>query len=526
MSNLPSEPAKALPPGGARRLRELVERLRGEDRVQQVLGAADLSGMELTGIADDSRRVEPGNLFVAVRGLRTDGHEFVGQAVERGAAAVIVEAPAGELPVPQLVVDRGAASLASAAAWWYGDPSRHILTVGLTGTNGKTTTSFLAAAGLAGAGFATGLIGTIGIRVGGTLRRNEEPNTTPGALELQRILREMVDAGEQAVVIETSSHGLAADRVASVDYDGAIFTNLSHEHLDFHGTFDAYRWAKLSLFERLPRQAKDGRPGLGVVNADDPHANAFVDATRGAKALPVTYGTRLEADIRLLSLKSKVSRARLKVLIGGEARTLDLRLPGRFNAHNAMGVLGLAHGWGLDLDGVSAALEAMTGVPGRMERIDLGQPFMVVVDYAHTSGSLDAVLRELQPLAAKGRGVISVFGASGERDVGKRPLMGEAAAKRSSMVIITEDDSRGEDPAAIFAAIAEGAESAGKRRGEDLLVIGDRREAIAEAFRRAEPGDIVLLAGKGHETWNVGPSGPEPWSDREAAEALLSASAE
>lgn len=512
----------------------LVARLRGEERLIDVRASAsgasavdaagvELTGVELTGVADDSRRVEPGNLFVAVRGLRTDGQAFVGQAIERGAAAVVVEAPAGELPVPQLVVDRGAASLASAAAWWHGDPSRHLLTVGVTGTNGKTTTSFLAAAGLVGAGFATGLIGTVGIRIGGQLRRNEEPNTTPGALDLQRILREMVDAGEQAVVIETSSHGLAADRVASVDYDGAIFTNLSHEHLDFHGTFDAYRWAKVSLFERLPQHAKGGRPGLGVVNADDPHAHAFVDATRGAKALPVTYGDRLEADIRLIGVKAKVSRSRIRAFVGGATRIVDLRLPGRFNAHNAMAVLGLAYGWRLDLDAVSTALEAVRGVPGRMERVDLGQPFMVVIDYAHTSASLDAVLRELQPLAGKGRGVISVFGASGERDVGKRPLMGEAAAKRSRLVIVTEDDSRNEDPASIFEAIAAGAEAAGKRWGEDLLVIGDRREAIAEALRRAQPGDIVLLAGKGHETWNVGPNGPEPWSDREVAESSIAA---
>ena len=485
-----------------------------------------VADLEIATITDDSRSVTAGDLFVAVRGLRVDGHEFVGQAIERGASAVVVE-DAGALDRAGqglgIVVDRSSLALASAAAWWQGDPSRELLTVGVTGTNGKTTTSFLAAAGLRGAGFATGLLGTIGIRVGGTFVPNEEPNTTPGALELQRVLRQMVDAGEQAVVIETSSHGLAADRVASVAYDAAIFTNLSHEHLDFHRTFDAYRDAKLSLFERLPERAKNGRPGLGVVNADDPHANAFIDATRGARALPVTYGTRPEADVRLLSLKSKVSRARLNVQLGGAIRQLDLRLPGRFNAHNALAVLGLAHGWGFDLDAVASALEAVAGVPGRMERVDAGQPFMVVVDYAHTSASLDAVLRELQPLAAKGRGVISVFGASGERDTGKRPLMGEAAARRSRLVIVTEDDSRREDPAGIFEAIAAGAESAGKHRGDDLLVITDRREAIAEAFRRAQPGDIVLIAGKGHETWNVGPNGPEPWSDRAVAEEQLCA---
>jgi UDP-N-acetylmuramoyl-L-alanyl-D-glutamate--2,6-diaminopimelate ligase len=512
-----------------RPLRPLLDRLAGEGRLagMQVDGRAAsreaVAELALASITDDSRKATPGSLFVAVRGLRVDGHDFVGQAVDAGAAAVVVERPMGDVSVPQLIVDRSSLALASAAAWWHGDPSHELLTVGVTGTNGKTTTSFLAAAGLAGAGFATGLIGTIGIRVGGEFVPNEEPNTTPGALELQRILRRMVDAGEQAVVIETSSHGLAADRVASVAYDGAIFTNLSHEHLDFHGTFDAYRWAKLSLFERLPQHAKGGRPGVGVINVDDAHANVFIDATRGAKALPVTYGKRLEADVRLTSIKSKVSRSRLKVLVGGVARTLDLRLPGRFNAHNAMAVLALARGWRFDIDPVAAALEAVPGVPGRMERVDLGQPFLVVVDYAHTSASLDAILRELRPLAAEGRGVISVFGASGERDVGKRPLMGEAAAKWSRLVIVTEDDSRREDPTQIFEAIAAGAESAGKRRGDSLLVIGDRREAIAEAFRRAQPGDIVLIAGKGHETWNVGPDGPEPWSDREVALELLRA---
>jgi len=513
--------------GQPRALADLLHRWRAEGRLvggpfaPNPVDAANV--IKITGIRDDSRKVEPGNLFVAVKGLRVDGHDFVTEAVERGAAAVAVEQPVDGLSIPQLIIDRGAASLASAAAWWYGDPSRELLTVGVTGTNGKTTTSFLAAAGLAGAGFATGLIGTIGIRVGKELLRNEEPNTTPGALDLQRILREMVDAGERAVVLETSSHGLAADRVASVNYDAAIFTNLSHEHLDFHGTFDAYRWAKVSLFERLPQHAKSGHPGVGVINADDQHANAFIDATRGAKALPVTYGARLEADVRLRNLVAKPYGSRVEVQVGQVSRVLKLRLPGSFNAHNAMAVLGLAHGLGLDLEAVSAALEAVTGVPGRMERVDLGQPFMVVIDYAHTPGALDAVLRELQPLAGPGRGVISVFGASGERDMGKRPLMGEAAARRSRLVIVTEDDSRGENPADIYGAIAAGAESTGKRRGDDLLVIGDRREAIAEAFRLAGPGDVVFLAGKGHETWNIGPNGPEPWSERDVAESSIAA---
>jgi UDP-N-acetylmuramoyl-L-alanyl-D-glutamate--2,6-diaminopimelate ligase len=519
---MPDGPASA-----SRPLAELVDRWFAEGRLvggeRPRAEAAGSSGIELTGVRDDSRTVEPGNLFVAVRGLRVDGHDYVREAVERGATAVAVEQPVEDGAVPQLVVDRGAAALASAAAWWYGDPSRELLTVGVTGTNGKTTTSFLAAAALQGGGIATGLVGTIGIRTAGVLVANTEPNTTPGALELQRLLRGMRDAGERAVVIETSSHGLAADRVASVAYDGAVFTNLSHEHLDFHGTFDAYRDAKLSLFERLPKVAKDGRPGVAVVNLDDEHGRLFADAAEAAGALVIGYGRTPGAAVLLLDVQADASGSRLAVEIGG-APAVDIAVPiaGRFNAHNALAAIGLAHGWRLDLRPVIAAIGTFQGVPGRMESVRLGQPFHVVIDYAHTPGSLEAAARELAELAAPGGGgVISVFGASGERDVGKRPLMGEAAARHSRLVIVTEDDSRGEDSASIYDQVASGAEKAGKAMGEDLLVIGNRRDAIAEAFRRARPGDVVLLAGKGHETWNIGPDGPEPWSEREVAESLL-----
>jgi UDP-N-acetylmuramoyl-L-alanyl-D-glutamate--2,6-diaminopimelate ligase len=333
----------------------------------------------------------------------------------------------------------------------------------------------------------------------------------------------MVDAGEEAVVIETSSHGLAAERVGSVDYDAAIFTNLSHEHLDFHGTFEAYREAKLSLFSRLHAAAKGGREGLAVINADDGHAAMFEAAARGAGARVLRYGAARDADVRIQNVRADAGGSRFEVSIGA-APNLAVALPiaGRFNAHNALAVLALAHGWDLDLDRVIGAFERFPGVPGRMEVIARGQPFHVVIDFAHTPRSIDAVAGELAALAAPAGGsLISVFGSSGERDVGKRPLMGEAAARHSRLVIVTEDDSRNEDPWSIFEQVAAGAEQGGKHRGDDLLIIADRREAIAEAFRRANPGDVVLLAGKGHETWNVGPSGPEPWSDRETAESLL-----
>jgi UDP-N-acetylmuramoyl-L-alanyl-D-glutamate--2,6-diaminopimelate ligase len=508
-------------PAVSRPLAALMERWRAEGR----LVGGEAAGIELSGIADDSRMVEPGALFVAVRGLRVDGHDFVGRAVERGAVAVAVERRSDGVVVPQLIVDRGAAALASAAAWWYDDPSRELLTVGVTGTNGKTTTSFLARAALEATGLGSGLIGTIGIGIGDALRRNEEPNTTPAALDLQRLLREMRDVGEDAVVLETSSHGLAAERVGSVDYDAAIFTNLSHEHLDFHGTFEAYRDAKLSLFSRLPREAKRGLPGIAVINVDDEHAPGFIEAAAAAGARVITYGSSDPAGIQLLHIDATATGSSLVVEIGGYPPLgVQLPIPGRYNAHNVLAVLGLAVGWDLDLQAVVDGIARFPGVPGRMELVDRGQAFTVVVDYAHTPKSIDAAAGELAHLAgAGGGGLISVFGASGERDVGKRPLMGEAAARHSRLVIVTEDDSRGEDPASIYEQIAKGVQKGGKRRGEDLLVIGDRREAIAEAFRRAKAGDVVLLAGKGHETWNMGPNGPEPWSDRDAAEQELAA---
>lgn len=516
--------------GQARPLAELIDRWRAEDRLVALAPVdegspshVDAPSLEMAAIRDDSRAVEPGDLFVAIRGLRVDGHDYIHDAINRGAVAVVVEEPFRELSVPQVVVRRGSAALASAAAWWHGDPSRELLTVGITGTNGKTTTSFLARAVLEAGGLRTGLIGTIGIGIGSELRRNEEPNTTPGALELQRLLREMVDAGEQAVVIETSSHGLAADRVGSVDYDAAIFTNLSHEHLDFHRTFEAYRDAKLSLFTRLSREAKGGRPGLAIVNIDDGHGPMFADAARATGARVITYGAAEPADLRVRGVDGDAARTSFELETRGEAsERLSVPIAGRYNAVNAAAAFALAVGWDLDRRAVTDALASFGGVPGRMEVVSRDQPFNVVIDFAHTPRSIDAVASELEALVEpSGGSVISVFGSSGERDVAKRPLMGEAAARHSRLVIVTEDDSRNEDPDAIFEQIAAGAEKAGKRRGEDLLIVPGRRAAIAEAFRRAQPGDVVLLAGKGHETWNMGPNGPEPWSDREAALALL-----
>ena len=521
---------EAAEPGRSRSLSELVDRLSNEGRLQAIgpadapVEAAAIAGLEISGVSDDSRRVRPGDLFVAIPGAQTDGHDRVAAAVAGGAVAAIVERPLAGTAVVQLLVDRSAAALGSAAAWWFGDPTHELAVVGVTGTDGKTTTSFLVAAALEAAGLPTGLVGTVETRVGPVHVPTPGHVTTPGALQLQRLLRAMVTGGDRAAVIETTSHGLAAERVSGVAYDAAIFTNLTHEHLEFHGTFEAYRAAKLSLFERLGRHAGKvaGRPPLGVVNADDPAAGQFADATRAAGARLLTCGLAPDADIRAVSIADRRGRLTVAVTAPGWAGELALRLTGRFNVHNALAAVALGIGWELDPEAVRRGLEGLERVPGRMERIERGQPFTVIVDFAHSPAALQGVLDELGPLAAAaGGGLITVFGSAGERDTAKRPMMGRIAGERSRLVVVTDEDPRGEDRVAILDEIAAGAEAAGRRRGTDLLVVPDRATAIVEALGRARPGDIVVLAGKGHEPTIEGPDGALPWNERAAAERAL-----
>jgi UDP-N-acetylmuramoyl-L-alanyl-D-glutamate--2,6-diaminopimelate ligase len=337
----------------------------------------------------------------------------------------------------------------------------------------------------------------------------------------------MVAAGNDAAIVETTSHGLALHRVDSVAYDAAILTNLTHEHLELHGTWEAYRDAKLSLFERLrpsPGAQAKRRPKIAVVNADDPSAGQFAGVAQEAGARLLTYGTDPAADVRALAVEEDATTLRVRYASpSGEGR-LALRVAGRFNVHNALAVVALGEGWGLDPAAVREGLESVPGVPGRMERIDAGQPFGVIVDFAHSPASLENVLGLLAPVAAaRGGGLIAVFGSAGERDVVKRPMMGRIAAERCRLVVVTDEDPRGEDREAIIDEIARGAEAAGKRRDRDLLLIVDRRAAIEAALERAQPGDIVLLAGKGHERSIIGPDGATPWDERRAALDALAA---
>jgi UDP-N-acetylmuramoyl-L-alanyl-D-glutamate--2,6-diaminopimelate ligase len=516
-------------------LRGLIARLTSEGSLRgarldgRAIGAAGLAAITVTGVAFDSRDVRAGSLFVAVPGLHADGHDFVGPAAAAGASAALVDHAVPGSDLPQLVVADTRAALATAAAWWYRDPSAELAVVGITGTDGKTTTSFLATAALEAAGVRTGMTGTAETRIGGVQAANEAHATTPEAPELQRALRAMHVAGDAAAVIETTSHGLALNRVDAIDYDIAILTNLTHEHLELHGTWEAYRDAKLKLFEKLARSS--GAPGTakpliwpatGIVNADDASAGAFIGVAQEAGARVLTYGTDPAADVRATRVEEDQQRLRIAYEAPSGAATVHLRLVGRFNVHNALAVVALGEAVGLDPAAVREGLVSVPVVPGRMERVEAGQPFGVIVDFAHSPASLQTVLDLLAPLAASGGGgLIAVFGSAGERDTAKRPLMGRIAGERARIVVVTDEDPRGEDREAILDEIARGAEATGKRRGHDLLVIADRREAIEAAIERARPGDIVLLAGKGHEQSILGPEGPRPWNERAEAEAAL-----
>jgi UDP-N-acetylmuramoyl-L-alanyl-D-glutamate--2,6-diaminopimelate ligase len=523
-------------PPRARPLGELVSRLdragllRGAVVGTQAVDPGTLAGIAVSSVTEDSRAAGDGALFVAIHGFHVDGHAYLAAAAASGAAAALVEQPVPDAGIPQLLVAATRPALAHAAAWWYGDPSLALGMIGITGTDGKTTTAFLTAAALEAAGVRAGLLGTVETRIGGLRDPHQAHVTTPSAPELQASLAAMAAAGDEAAVVEATSHALALDRVLGVAWDAALFTNLTHEHLELHGTFEAYREAKLRLFEGLaagpgnPAKAVGGRrwPKVAIVNRDDPAADAFAAAGKRAGAGLVTYGLAAAADVLATAVEDAGRGLRVRYRAPSGEATLELRLAGRFNAANALAVVALGEGIGLDPQAVRAGLEAMPGVPGRMERVDAGQPFQVIVDYAHSPASLRGVLDILGPLASgRGGGVIAVFGSAGERDTAKRAVMGGIAAERCRLVVATDEDPRGEDRVAIIDEIVAGAERAGARRGHDVLAIPDRRQAMLAAFERARRGDVVLLAGKGHERTILYADGAIDWDEAAVARELL-----
>jgi UDP-N-acetylmuramoyl-L-alanyl-D-glutamate--2,6-diaminopimelate ligase len=450
----------------------------------------DSGSPEITGLAYDSRAVGPGSLFFCVSGFRSDGHRFAPQAVERGAAALVTEHPLG-LGVAEVRVASARAAMAPMAARFYGDPSRELAVAGVTGTNGKTTSAYLIRALLEAAGRQCGLLGTVKSVIGGEERPVER--TTPEAIDLQADLRAMLDGGDRACAIEVSSHALELGRADAIAFAAALFTNLTQDHLDFHPTMEDYFLAKRRLFVPPAGPA----PGVSVINVGDPYGRRLAGEL-GAGAL--TFAVGADADYSATDLECSFDGCRFRLLTPAGEHRLSLPMPGRFNVANALGALAVAHALGCGLDTLLEALERGLRVPGRFEPVDEGQDFAVLVDYAHTPDSLENVLRSAGELLEGDGRLICVFGAGGDRDRGKRPLMGRVAVELADAVIVTSDNPRSEDPEAIITEIFTGIDGADSRRAAEPPVgVSDRREAIALALSHARGGDIVVIAGKGHE---------------------------
>ena len=485
---------------------KLSELLRGVAIVEAA--AAD---PEISGVCYDSRRLKRGDCFVAVAGVHTDGHRFVETALRDGAAAALVERRVGAA-WPQVVVTDTRQALALASAAFFGHPSRALVLFGVTGTDGKTTTTSMLHEILQAAGWGAAAMTTVELRVGSDVRANDTRQTTLEAPEIQAFLARARDAHLRAAVLETSSHGLALHRVAGCDYDVAVFTNVSHEHLDFHGTFAAYRDAKASLIDLTAASAGKGVPKTAVLNRDDP---SFGVLAARPIARQLTYGVELAADVHGRRVVATASGLQVEASTPRGPLHLDLRVLGRWNALNALAALTAAIAVDIPLEAIARGLHGFSGVPGRMERVDAGQPFRVVVDYAHTPQSLETVLRELRPITP-GR-LIAVFGSAGDRDREKRSWMGEIAARLADRAVFTSEDPREEDPSRILEEIAAGADGIGWQRGQQYECIVDRREGIGHAIAVAREGDTVLLAGKGHERSIIIGRAKHPWDEREAA---------
>lgn len=470
---------------------------------------------EVTGLCYDSRRLRPGDCFVAIPGTHTDGHRYVETALRDGAVAAVVQHPVGTA-WPQFVVADTRRALALMSSTWFGHPSRAMTVIGVTGTDGKTTTTTMIQQMLGAAGRQAGSMSTVDIRLGDAIDLNDTRQTTLEALEIQQQLARMRDAGVRYVVIETSSHGLALQRVVGVDYDVAVFTNIAHEHLDFHGTIEAYREAKASLIDLTRESADKGVQKTAVLNRDDPSYAYLVD-----RSIPrqITYGVQMDADLKADTVEATSEGLRIEATTPLGPLIFKLKLNGRWNAANALAAASAGIAIGLSLDDIRNGLERFSGVGGRMERVDLGQPFSVIIDYAHTPQSLEKVLRELRPIT-RGK-LIAVFGSAGDRDREKRPWMGEIAARLSDYAVFTNEDPREEDAMSIINEIAAGAEEVGWSEGENYARIEDRRKGIAHAVRRARPGDTILLAGKGHERSILIGRGKQPWDERAAAEHAI-----
>jgi len=495
--------------------------------IQHVTGARVVNpgDAEIAGIAYDSREVKPGFLFVAMQGGTFDGHSFIDRAIGAGAVAILAERELAGATVPYVVVPNGRIAMGEIAAPFFGYPSRGIKLIGVTGTSGKTTVTHLIQSIFNASGRPAGLIGTLGARIGDELI--ETKHTTPESVDLQRTLAYMTGRGVEVVAMEASSHGLYQGRTLGCEFDCGVFTNIARDHLDFHGTVEAYLDAKLILFTEYP--AMSAKRFIAAINADDPSAEAVKAATKGDV---ITFGIEKPADLTASNIEVTdrsvwFDMACRSVSVGADVMSppntakIRLQIGGFFNVYNALAAAAAAIGMGLDVETVVEGLAAVRSVPGRFESVDCGQDFGVIVDYAHTPDELHNVLTTAKGLT-KNR-LIAVFGCGGDRDRGKRPIMGRIAAHLADMVVVTSDNPRSEDPESIIEMVLEGIPESERDR---VIVRPDRREGIEAAIRMAVTGDVVVIAGKGHEDYQIFADRTIHFDDREVAREVLASAAD
>jgi len=475
----------------------------------KALKSYKIQGLEDTEIFDiqyDSRKVGKGSLFIAIKGEKADGNLFAEQAVEKGAVAVVTDSSelVFRISATAIYVPNAREALATISAVFYGQPASKLKLVGITGTNGKTTTSFIIESTLREAGLNPGVVGTINYRYAGKVL--PAPNTTPESLDLQRLLNDMVKSGVKAAVMEVSSHALSQERVSGCVFDVAVFTNLTQDHLDYHITMERYFEAKARLFTDFIDEGK-----TAVINMDDPKGE---DLSKRALGRVIGYGIKgrgIATNIYPKDIKLGVEGIEGTLATPSGEIKIKSSLIGEFNLYNILAAAGAGVGLGLPVDVIERGITALKNVPGRLERVDAGQPFAILVDYAHTPDALERVLSTIRGLTAKR--IITLFGCGGDRDRGKRPIMGRIAAEYSDIVIVTSDNPRTEEPLKIIEDIASGASG----QGSGIRVIPDRREAITEAIKEAREGDVVLLAGKGHEDYQIIGREKIHFDDREEA---------
>ncbi|MBT2722556.1 UDP-N-acetylmuramoyl-L-alanyl-D-glutamate--2,6-diaminopimelate ligase [Bacillus sp. ISL-46] len=445
--------------------------------------------LEITSIENDNRKVQKGSLFICIKGYTDDGHDFAESAVKNGAAAILAERPLS-LDVPVILVKDTTRAMAVLADTLYGQPTKKLHLIGITGTNGKTTTSHLIEKIMVDAGQKTGLIGTMYTKI--AEKTIETKNTTPESLILQKTFQQMVEAGVNTAVMEVSSHALDLGRVHGCDYDVAVFTNLTQDHLDYHKTMDEYKRAKSLLFAQLGNTFDHHKPKFAVLNADDPASDMY---SRSTAAHVITYGIDNKADIQAKNIQMTSSGTHFNLFVETEKFPIQMQLIGKFSVYNVLASIAASLVSGVEINEIIKSIESVEGVSGRFELVNAGQDFTVIVDYAHTPDSLENVLKTVQHFAKKR--IFVIVGCGGDRDRTKRPLMAQIACQLATDPILTSDNPRSEDPLAILKEMEAGVE------GEKYKIIPDRKEAIHTAIQQATTGDVILIAGKGHETYQI-----------------------